>query len=79
LGDIGKCKDSDVSFKLVGEIESNAVELIELRLDILGILSYVLASLINVTSPEQPFVVSDNRSMVVPKSSKLLHAGAEFR
>jgi hypothetical protein len=82
LGDIGKCKDSGASLKLEIEISpkvSTPVELRELRLDILGILSYVLTSLINVTPPEQPSVVSDNTSMVVPKSSKLLHDGAEFR
>jgi hypothetical protein len=84
LGDIGKCKDVDVPLKLEYELSPKAptsVEMRELRLEILGILSYVLISisLMYVPLPEQPFVVSDNISMVVPDSSMLLRGGAEFR
>jgi len=83
LGDIGKCKDVDVPLKLEYELSkvSTSVEMKELILEFLGILSYVLISisLMYVPLPEQPFVVSDNKSMVVPDSSMLLHGGAEFR
>ena len=60
---------------------SNSVDLREMRLEILGILSYVLISisLMYVPLPEQPLAVSDNKSMVVPDSSVLLRGGAEFR